>query len=307
MLRVLRCSGGKIAVGASAQEPTRGDGGPTGDGQTCSWEGTVTHAAVATTVNCGAIPTPTGYGPYAIGDEFRAPDRCNECQCTDRGIMCTMKDCAGGGVDGNASSDPSAVPCQDDAKVCSDGSAVGRVGPSCEFAPCPEEQKGCTMTRRSAPTAVRGPRRAELRVRAVPGERPEVPAACSAERQGSARDGDGDPFWGSCELVSGCSCEGADCTSGKLIEHRRVQGRHGRLPRVVAAVPGGDHCPVACTDDAKQCPDGSYVARVAPTCAFAPCPDEQKGCTMDAKICPDGSSVGRVAPNCEFAPCPGTR
>lgn len=28
-------------------------------------------------------------------------------------------------------------------------------------------------------------------------------------------------------------------------------------------------------------------------------------CTMDAKICPDGSSVGRVPPSCEFAPCPG--
>jgi len=27
-------------------------------------------------------------------------------------------------------------------------------------------------------------------------------------------------------------------------------------------------------------------------------------CTMEAKICPDGSYVGRVAPNCEFAPCP---
>jgi hypothetical protein len=27
-------------------------------------------------------------------------------------------------------------------------------------------------------------------------------------------------------------------------------------------------------------------------------------CTMEAKICPDGSSVGRVGPNCEFAPCP---
>lgn len=27
-------------------------------------------------------------------------------------------------------------------------------------------------------------------------------------------------------------------------------------------------------------------------------------CTMDAKICPDGSSVGRVAPTCEFAECP---
>lgn len=27
-------------------------------------------------------------------------------------------------------------------------------------------------------------------------------------------------------------------------------------------------------------------------------------CTMDAKICPDGSAVGRTGPNCEFAPCP---
>jgi hypothetical protein len=29
-------------------------------------------------------------------------------------------------------------------------------------------------------------------------------------------------------------------------------------------------------------------------------------CTMDARACPDGSFVGRVAPNCEFAPCPGS-
>jgi hypothetical protein len=27
-------------------------------------------------------------------------------------------------------------------------------------------------------------------------------------------------------------------------------------------------------------------------------------CTMDAKACPDGSFVGRIAPDCEFAPCP---
>lgn len=30
--------------------------------------------------------------------------------------------------------------------------------------------------------------------------------------------------------------------------------------------------PVACTLDAKQCPDGSYVGRVAPDCEFAVCP-----------------------------------
>jgi hypothetical protein len=27
-------------------------------------------------------------------------------------------------------------------------------------------------------------------------------------------------------------------------------------------------------------------------------------CTMEAKICPDGTSVGRTGPNCEFAACP---
>lgn len=31
---------------------------------------------------------------------------------------------------------------------------------------------------------------------------------------------------------------------------------------------------------------------------------EPVACTMDAKACPDGSYVGRTGPNCEFAPCP---
>ncbi len=34
--------------------------------------------------------------------------------------------------------------------------------------------------------------------------------------------------------------------------------------------------PVACTMEAKQCPDGSYVGRVPPSCEFAPCPGESK-------------------------------
>lgn len=29
-------------------------------------------------------------------------------------------------------------------------------------------------------------------------------------------------------------------------------------------------------------------------------------CTQEAKLCPDGSYVGRVGPNCEFAPCPSS-
>ena len=30
------------------------------------------------------------------------------------------------------------------------------------------------------------------------------------------------------------------------------------------------------------------------------------GCTRDAKQCPDGSYVGRIPPSCEFAPCPAS-
>lgn len=32
--------------------------------------------------------------------------------------------------------------------------------------------------------------------------------------------------------------------------------------------------------------------------------DKPVACTMDAKACPDGSFVGRTGPNCEFAACP---
>lgn len=31
---------------------------------------------------------------------------------------------------------------------------------------------------------------------------------------------------------------------------------------------------------------------------------KQIACTQEAKICPDGSSVGRTGPNCDFAECP---
>jgi hypothetical protein len=38
---------------------------------------------------------------------------------------------------------------------------------------------------------------------------------------------------------------------------------------------------VACTMEAKQCPDGSYVSRQGPTCEFATCPG---GSSLEAEI-----------------------
>jgi hypothetical protein len=34
-------------------------------------------------------------------------------------------------------------------------------------------------------------------------------------------------------------------------------------------------------------------------------PQEEVACTQEAKLCPDGSAVGRSGPLCEFAACPG--
>jgi len=36
---------------------------------------------------------------------------------------------------------PQPKACTEEAKVCRDGSAVGRTGPNCEFAPCPKRVK----------------------------------------------------------------------------------------------------------------------------------------------------------------------
>lgn len=48
--------------------------------------------------------------------------------------------------------------------------------------------------------------------------------------------------------------------------------------------------PVACTLDAKQCPDGSYVGRIPPNCEFAPCPDSNATDETNAMINGEGEA-----------------
>jgi hypothetical protein len=56
--------------------------------------------------------------------------------------------------------------------------------------------------------------------------------------------------------------------------------------------------PKACTQDAKQCSDGSYVSRSGPNCEFAQCPKTQ--CTIDSD-CPQPNCINAATgatPNC---------
>ena len=53
--------------------------------------------------------------------------------------------------------------------------------------------------------------------------------------------------------------------------------------------------PVYCTQDARQCPDGSYVSRKPPNCEFAACPVTPAQGTISGKI-----SIG---PLCPVEPC----
>lgn len=64
----------------------------------------------------------------------------------------------------------------------------------------------------------------------------------------------------------------------------------------VAKAPG----PAACTQEAKLCPDGSYVSRTGPNCEFTPCPTTiapyksgVRGTVLLGPICP----VERIPPD----------
>jgi hypothetical protein len=47
-----------------------------------------------------------------------------------------------------------------------------------------------------------------------------------------------------------------------------------------------------------------YIFNPVPQEYKNPNEEEPVACTMEARLCPDGSYVGRTGPNCEFAACP---
>lgn len=114
------------------------------------------------------IPASCTYegGTYKSGEGFPAVDGCNSCSCQNGEVNCTLLACSDvppenyppippdepppvNDYPGRQEPSSSAfnenneeVACTMEAKLCPDGSYVGRVGPDCEFAPCPEFQRG---------------------------------------------------------------------------------------------------------------------------------------------------------------------
>ncbi len=64
------------------------------------------------------------------------------------------------------------------------------------------------------------------------------------------------------------------------------------------AGPSADQNGIACTQDAKQCPDGSYVGRVPPTCEFAACPAATSTATSTADNGSGVSGIVLLGPTC---------
>ena len=63
-----------------------------------------------------------------------------------------------------------------------------------------------------------------------------------------------------------------------------------RLTKIAESedAPDGDVY-TACTQEAKECPDGSFVGRSGPDCAFAPCPGEEE--SAEVQDAEGGSAV----------------
>ena len=53
--------------------------------------------------------------------------------------------------------------------------------------------------------------------------------------------------------------------------------------------------PIACTQEAKQCPDGSYVGRTGPNCAFAACPTST-GSSQSSGMLQGTLTIGPICP-----------
>lgn len=60
--------------------------------------------------------------------------------------------------------------------------------------------------------------------------------------------------------------------------------------------PSKNQPPVACTQEAKQCPDGSYVGRTGPNCEFSQCPSATSTTPKNSGMVEGNMKIGPICP-----------
>ncbi len=98
-----------------------------------------------------------------------------------------------------------------------------------------------------------------------------------------------------CNVDADCTCGGIDAkTDNCFVGNKLYASKYVDFSR---------DCPDFCT---------GIAAHLETRCVSNECMNVPRegwnqpvACTEEAKLCPDGSAVGRTGPNCEFAPCPG--
>ena len=192
------------------------------------------------------------------------------------------------------------MACTAEARICPDGTAVGRTGPDCAFAPCPEAppqpaddmivismpRSGDVLT---SPLTVSGQARGNWFFEATaPVTITNWDGLIIGEGYITALDEwmttDFVPFSGT---ISYTIDPNTPYDRGTVIfmksnpsglpendDAREIQVTFSELSETRSGSPAARDIDtdIYCTMDANQCPDGSWVGRVPPSCAFAPCP-----------------------------------
>ncbi len=173
--------------------------------------------------------------------------------------------------------------CTQEAKLCPDGSAVGRTGPNCEFAECPLTGVSTTTTTTTSSSAT-------------------LTIGTSATIKGTTI--------GILALVEDSRCPvDVQCIQAGTVRVRASINSSTsdytftlEKPQSVGNVTITLASVIPAQKYAKQTlqpSDYRFTFTVVPKVAT-------KACTMEAKLCSDGSYVSRTGPNCEFTPCPTT-
>ncbi len=194
--------------------------------------------------------------------------------------------------------------CTMEAKICPDGSAVGRTGPNCEFAPCPIVENP--------------PVTDELIIieTPVPNQKVSSPIMVVGKARGNWFFEASFPIvvtnWDGLIIGQGIATAQGDWMTAEFVPFTasisytlpsETPYNRGTLilrkdnPSGLSEHDEAREIPIIFSIDSKE--------TIPPTNSTLPKIDEDTTiCTMEAKICPDGSAVGRTGPNCEFAPCP---